>query len=79
MSSFSLKGELLSRDALCSGPHPRSEIPVYTWVVRSICKVRSISISVGGGKGALLEEGALVRGLPPSSQPPVQEKEMGRA
>ena len=79
MSSFSLKGELLSRDALCSGPAPSLRL-LSTPGWSDPFAGSAISTSVGGGKGALLEgEGALVRGLPPGSWPPAREKEMGSA
>lgn len=56
-SSLSPEGELLSRNALCPGPHPGSEIPVCTQLV-TICKVGSIPMGAGGDG----EEGAVGRG-----------------
>lgn len=41
-----LKNELLSRNALCPGPYPGSEVPICTQLVTTR-KVRAIPICVG--------------------------------
>lgn len=54
----------MSRNALCPGPHPGSEIPLRfpcapSWLP---CKVRSIPIGAGGKKRSTVGGGASSRG-----------------
>lgn len=77
MSLFSLKGGLSSRNGLCSGPTPALKSPsAPRW--SPFARSRPFPSVSGEGGGVLLEEGVLVLGLPPGSQPQPRRGRGGR-